>query len=479
MPNSPVLTEPTEDGASIRHATAGAGRQPGSARATIARALKAAAETQARTNAFIEIEADRALARAEALDAENVSCDDAPLRGLPVGFKDMFDNVGRRCTFGSLLAQTEAPARNAAVIDRLEQRGAITLGALNMAEFALGPTGHNQTFGHCRNPLDPARISGGSSSGCAAAVASGVLVGAVGSDTGGSIRIPSSCCGVVGLKPTHGAVSVAGAMALSASLDCVGPIAATVEDCAAMFDALANDQTAAVPDDRQADLDRVLGRRGREHLRLAVPMASALADVDGDVRAVFESAVDVLNASGIEIVVRPLPDRHRLHALADTIQASEAAFAHSDRLPKLRHLYTPSVVRRIDPGFGITARDYLSALAERPKRLADFLATTLDDVDALLIPTLGKIVPTIAETDEETIRDAAELIATLTGWTRWINYLGNPALSVPGGRDRNGMPVGLQLVGRPFRDGELLKIGRTVEDKLNFDGTRLRQASGA
>lgn len=409
------------------------------------------------TNAFIRIDIDGALSAARRAD-ELRYCGKTlgRLHGVPVAYKDMFDRVGYRCSFGARLPQAVAPCMNAAAIQHLEQAGAILLGALNMSEFALGPTGHNATFGHCRNPRDPQRIAGGSSSGAGAAVAAGIVAGAIGSDTGGSIRIPAACCGVVGLKPTQGRVSAQGAMPLAASLDCIGPLARTAEDCALLFQILLGDQESC-PDHRRAPLKAV------STLRLVYPRELLAAQLPGSVLDALDSAARTFESLGAELVERQLPDIAHLHELADTVQKSECAAAHYRGLVEHREAYTKHVRRRIDAGFLVSSPAYIRALEQRPRHTRTFVEQTLENADALLLPAIGFELPTIEETDEETGGTQPELVGRMTHWTRWLNFLGVPALSIPCGIDRHRMPIGLQLVGAPNEELRLLDIAQRYQ----------------
>lgn len=398
------------------------------------------------SNAFISVNADEARSAARA-GRPLVG----PLAGLPLAHKDMFDRVGHRCSFGSSLPQKEAATTTATALARVEEAGSITIGALNMAEFALGPTGHNRVFGHCRNPWNPEHITGGSSSGSGAAVASGIVGAALGSDTGGSIRIPAACCGVTGLKPTQGAVNSAGAMPLSPSLDCIGPIARSAEDCELIFRIIADVQSSASP------------------LRHRLGMSqSAMDGIDPQVREAIGAAIAVLQDGGMDVVERPLPEIKPLHDLADIIQKSESAAIHADRLRSNSEDYTPHVRRRIEPGLVLPAETYRDALRQRSMHQTSFIEHSLIDVDALLIPTIGFPVPTIAETDEEAIGALPDMVTRMTHWTRWLNYLGVPAISIPCGIDRNGLPIGMQLVGRPHDELGLLTLARRFQDMTGW-----------
>ncbi|MDT9598492.1 amidase [Sphingosinicella rhizophila] len=430
----------------------------------LARRSLARAEAAEALNVIISLDSDPALDAARAADDRAAHGERRGwLDGIPLAHKDMFDRDGRRASFGSRLGQQEPATATATVLRRLDQAGSLCVARLNMVEYALGVTGHNATFGHCRNLRDPARITGGSSSGSAAAVAAGIVAGSLGSDTGGSIRIPASCCGLVGLKPSYGRVSRHGAMPLSVSLDCISPIARTVDDCALLLAAIAGPDpadpsavSAAVsPADAPIDAER--------RPKLLYPGFTIAKEADEDVASSIDALVQSAAASGATIVETHLPDLTGFHHLAETIQRAESAAFHAPRLADHRATYTPHVLRRIEAGFEIRAVDYLAALGGRADHRSAFVDRVFGDADALIVPTLNMAVPTIAETDEEAIGALPELVNRMTRWTRWISYLGLPALSLPCGTDRNGMPIGVQIVGRYLAEDRLLRIARGLE----------------
>jgi aspartyl-tRNA(Asn)/glutamyl-tRNA(Gln) amidotransferase subunit A len=418
--------------------------------------LHAISASQPRINAFLTIDSEAAMCAAAEADSRRAR--GAPLgrlHGVPLAYKDMFDRVGHRCSFGSRIEQAEPARIDAAAVDGLQRAGGIMLGALNMSEFALGPTGHNSTFGACRNPRDPARISGGSSSGSAAAVSAGLIRGALGSDTGGSIRLPASCCGVTGLKPTQHAISVAGAMPLSPSMDCVGPIALTARDCAVLYQVLTDCQS------RYPDVTR---------LRIAYP-SKAIAEMSSpEIAEAIDDAISALVRWGAEVIERPIPNLERLHDLAEVIQKSESAALHLNGLRDSRSLYSRHIRRRIEGGLIMSAVPYARALLQRASHLAQFLQSSLTEADVLIVPTMGIPVPLIIDTDEEVHGPLPKLFADMTRWTRWLNYLGVPALSVPCGLDRAGMPIGMQIVGRPNSEPTLLEVGCLYQRLTGFPG---------
>ncbi|HYC63657.1 MAG TPA: amidase [Reyranellaceae bacterium] len=428
---------------------------------------------QKRTNAFLRLEKDNALAQARVLDAEIAAGKRrGPLHGVPMAHKDLYYRKGEISTAGSAIRREWRAPFTATVLERLDAAGAVDLGFLNMAEFAAGPTGHNVHFGHCRNPWDQTRVTGGSSSGSGAAVAARMIHGSLGSDTGGSIRLPASACGVVGMKATYGRVSRCGAAARSWSLDHVGPLTRTVRDNARILKAIAghdfNDSTTserAVPDYEAGIADGVAGLK----IGLALPK-DGLAPLDPEIGTAVQAAADALGKLGAKISPATLPDFTALYRSAEVIVKAEAAAMHRLWMEATPELYANQVRTRAEAGFFIPATHYIDALRLRAKFVAEFLETSMTGVDAVILPAIPFPLPTIEETDTEKSGGPATLamVSRFTGLTRPFNTLGVPALSVPCGFDRNGAPIGLQLIGRPFDEGLLYRIGHAYQGTTGF-----------
>lgn len=428
---------------------------------------------QPRTNAFLRVYREKALAQAKAMDAELAAGRSrGPLHGVPMAHKDMYYRKGELSTGGSAIRRDWTAPVTATVLGKLDAAGVVELGFLNMAEFAAGPTGHNVHHGHCRNPWDASRVTGGSSSGSGASVAARMVYGALGSDTGGSIRLPAAACGVVGMKATYGRVSRAGAVARSWSLDHVGPLTRTVRDNARMLSVIAghdpDDSTTsekAVPD-YEALLDGgVAGLR----IGLALPK-EGLAPLDPQIGAAVQAAADALGRLGAKVSTVTLPDFTALYRAAEVMVKCEAAAMHRPWMEKTPELYANQVRTRMEAGFFIPATQYIDALRLRAHFVAEFLSTAMDGVDAVLLPAIPFPLPTIEETDTETKGGPAvlKMVAGFTGLTRPFNTLGIPALSVPCGFDVNGAPIGLQLVGRPFDEAMLYRIGHSYQGATDF-----------
>jgi len=401
------------------------------------------------------------------LDAPEHAADGA-LAGAPLAHKDMFYRAGRVSACGSALRRDWVAAETAAVLERLDAAGATTLGTLNMTEFAYGPTGQSETFGDVRNPWNTAFITGGSSSGSAAAVAARLVYGALGSDTGGSVRLPASVCGVTGLKPTWGRVSRRGTLPLSHSLDTVGPIARTAADCALLFDVIASPdagdpQNSPLP---PADYPAVAAG-GVGGLRVGWSPA-LFAHCDGDVAAPVEQALAALRAAGVEVVEVEAPDIDGLSAHCMTVMQAEASALHGNWMRTRAADYESGTRARLQAGYAIPATVYVDALRHRTPALERFQARTLARTDAFALPTVPVRVPMLAETLPGAGADMARKLGDLTRYTRWVNYLGVPAISVPCGVDGRGLPVGLQLVGRPFAEGTLLALAHAYQQLTDW-----------
>lgn len=417
-------------------------------------------------NAFIWSDGAAALEAARDLDrrrAEGATL--SPLQGIPLAHKDMFANAGRLATCGSAIRRDHRPKGRATAVARLEEAGAITLGGLNMAEFAQGPTGHNPHFGDCRNPWDGRYVSGGSSSGSGAAVAARMVFGSLGSDTGGSVRIPAACCGVTGLKPTWSRVSRHGAMPLSFSMDCIGPLARSAEDCAILLQVIAGadaaDPTASarsVPDFRAALTGDL------RSMRIGLPRNGFARDVDDTVQAAVDAALDVLVARGATLHPIDLPAMDAVAACSAVVSRVELAACHARWMQERPGDYAASVSGRIWPNYAIPGALYVEALRRRAAVLADFAGPVFAAVDAIATPTIPKMIPTRAETD---VRSGAEGVVqrflSPSANTRPFSYLGLPAISVPCGFDQRGLPIGLQLAGRPFGEARLLRAADALQ----------------
>lgn len=423
--------------------------------------------------AVARLEFGRAIMAAGAADEARARGEDVgPLGGVPLAHKDMFHRAGELCEYGSTLMRGHRPATTATVLARLDAAGAIDVGRLNMVEFALGVTGHNAHTEHPRNPWDKDRITGGSTSGGAAAVGAGLVPGTLGSDTGGSIRVPAALCGLVGIKPTYGRVSRYAAMPLSFSLDHVGPLARSAEDCALLLRCIAghdpNDPTTSarpVPDYVAALGRKVAG------VRIAEATGDGFGiEVEHEVAGVVADALKAFRGLGAEVVPAALPSFGPLNALRRAVMLAEAAAVHRGLMAARPDAYNPQTAGRMMPGFALPGAEYVQALMARGPLLERFCAEVFAEADILATPTSPVATPRIDDTDtggDARFYGLANAMGALVGP---FNYLGLPAVSLPVGFDRNGMPVGLQLVGRPFAEGLLLRAAHAFGRETGLPG---------
>jgi aspartyl-tRNA(Asn)/glutamyl-tRNA(Gln) amidotransferase subunit A len=383
------------------------------------------------------------------------------LHGIPMAHKDMYYQAGKVSTCGSMIRGEWVAERTATVLERLHEAGSITFAGLNMAEFAQNPTGHNRHHGDCHNPWNPPFITGGSSSGSGAAVAARFTFAALGSDTGGSIRLPASACGVVGLKPTQTRVSRAGVMPLSFSADNVGPLTRTVRDCARVTGLIAGhdpaDPTSA--DEPVPDYEAALSGDLRG-VRVGLVTNAALKGSDEAIVAAIAEAARVLAGRGATVVPVEMPYMDAVAAYGGIVSRCEGATIHSRWMRERPQDYAVHLSARMYAGFAIPAVYYVEALSARGPVLRAVVGEAFANVDVLVLPTIPTVLPTLAETDIDHGPPGTETrFLAVSHNTRPFNYLGLPVLSVPCGLDPNGCPIGLQIVGRPFAESRVLTVG--------------------
>jgi aspartyl-tRNA(Asn)/glutamyl-tRNA(Gln) amidotransferase subunit A len=408
-----------------------------------------------RINAFITVDAAGARAAADVADAERArGVDRGPLHGIPYSLKDLVDVAGVVTTAGSHVLDDRVPATDATIVTRLREAGAICIGRTNLHEFAMGTTSEDSAFGPVHHPLDPSRSAGGSSGGSAAAVATGMGLASIGTDTGGSVRIPAAVCGVVGLKPTYGEVPADGVVPLSTSLDHVGPLARTVQDCAWTFAVLAG----LAP--------RTLEARPPDGLTLVQPDGYFDALVETPVRTAVDRAIARLRAVGVTVTPGTIAGTEAITTAYLPLVVAEAADWHAPYLDARADRYTPPVLDRIRLGRTTLATDYLAA-----RRMQGVLTAHVDaafsGADALVLPAVPLVAPPLGAID---VRLDASSDATLPirsamlRLTQLFNLTGHPAISIPVPVD--GLPVGLQLVGRRGRTMDLLAVAAACERVL-------------
>ena len=423
-----------------------------------------------RLHAFLQVDAEGARRTARIREAEaKAGRARGPLHGVPLAHKDLFVSAGRAASCGTAVPEYFRAEWDATVLTRLEAAGAITLGRLNLSELALGPFGDNAHHGDVETPWRPGHAAGGSSSGSGAAVGARLVYGALGTDTGGSIRLPAACCGIVGLKPTYGRVSRAGTMPLSWSLDHVGPLARTVRAVAVLLGVIAGadgaDSTASarpVPD-YAAGLDRPI-----TGLRIGVPDRYYWEGIDDEALAAAQGAIDGLRGLGAVVAECSLPDPALLNDLASVIARCESAAVHARIARESPHVLQPAVLARLAVGFHVSAHDYLQATRLRARAARTFVEEVFGRVDLVVAPTIPEPAPALAWAKAGSPDEIVRRMGRFSRLTRPWNALGLPVLSVPCGFAADGRPLGLQLIGRPFDEATVLRAGHAYEQAAGW-----------
>ncbi len=421
-------------------------------------------------NSVIRLDRDAALAAAGATDAARAAGKPlGPLAGVPMMHKDMYYREGKVSTCGSKIRKGFVAPRTATVLARLDAAGAIDMGTLNMAEFAQNPTGHNAHFGDCHNPWDLAYCTGGSSSGSGAGVAARFFYAALGSDTGGSIRLPATLCGVTGLKATQTRVPRTGVMPLSFSADNVGPLVRTARDAARFLAVTAGhcpgDATSAreaVPDYEAALTGDIRG------LRVAVCETYFLDGAEDPVVAAFETALQALAARGAVVTRVTAASMRAINAYTALVSRVEGSAIHANWMREQPQDYAIHLSSRLFGGYAFPAHLYVEGLSRRGPLLRQFVAETLTGFDVVVTPTLKTRVPTLAETDIDANPENWARFMAVSANTRPFNFLGLPTISVPCGFDERGLPIGLQLAARPFAEATVLKVADAFQQETDW-----------
>jgi aspartyl-tRNA(Asn)/glutamyl-tRNA(Gln) amidotransferase subunit A len=374
---------------------------------------------------------------------------------VPLSIKDLIDVRGTATTAASRVRDGHIAAQDAQSIAHLRAAGAVFVGKTNLHEYALGTTSGDSAFGPARNPLDTARSPGGSSGGSAASIAAGMALGTVGTDTGGSIRIPASCCGIVGLKPSFGDVSTDGVIPLSPSLDHVGPLAVSVGDAWLLYCVMIGNLTP-----------RELTPASPPALRLAVPRPYFCDMLDDDVRQRFEEALDRFRAAGMSVREIEMPHTETIGSVYLQIALKEALAYHAPMLDAVPERYTPPVRQRLEMGRTLQPEDYVRALAGREQLKKDVDAA-LADVDALVLPTLPIPAPLVGAELVQVGATKEPLRSVMLRLTQLFNITGHPAMSIPCGLTRERMPCGLQLVGVRGQTEQLVRTALACAEQLS------------
>lgn len=433
-----------------------------------AEALERIRALNPKLNAIRTLMEQSALDSARQADRElEKGIDFGPLHGIPVAVKDVFETKGVRTTCGSKLFENFVPDRDAAVVEKLDEAGAVLIGKTSMHELAFGITSNNPHFGTVRNPWDTDRIPGGSSGGSGSAVAAGMVFMAMGSDTGGSIRLPAAFCGTVGLKPTFGRVSRYGVMPLDFSLDHMGPLTRSVRDAAVTLQALAGFDPRDETSSRRPVGNYIPGAGGSiENLRIGLPENFFFDRVDPAVKDGVEAMLTAAGRLGARIVPVRVPDIAAINAVARVIVMAEASALMEPFLGR-REDFGADVLALFDQGRFIPATDYVNAQRLRRMMQREFRAVW-ESVDCLFTPTAPIGAPRIGELTVRIGEETEDVRLSCTRLVRSINLLGLPAVSMPCGLDANGMPLGLQIIGKPFDEATILRIGAALEDVTDF-----------
>jgi len=418
-------------------------------------------------NAFITITGELAMEQARQAEEEIQHGHwRGPLHGVPLALKDIIDTAGVQTTAASALFKDRIPSEDAEVVRRLKDAGAVLLGKQNLHEFAYGGSSMVSYYGEVHNPWNRAFIPGGSSGGSAAAVAAGLCYGAIGTDTAGSIREPAALCGMVGLKPTYGRVSTRGVIPLSWSLDHVGPIAATVTDAAVILQTIAGFDAGDMnsEDVPVADYAAGLGTRAKTR-RIAVPRTYFFEGLDAEIESAVEQALSVWTTLGA--VVRDI----ELEVPTDrTVQSAEAYAYHAQHVARTPELYQPETLRRIRTGTDVSATDYIHRRRELDKARRE-IAKVFENVDVFVMPTTPVPPPTITQLKENPDQLRPAEIFLLRN-TRPVNVWGLPAVSVPCGFTRGGLPIGLQIVGPHWGEAMVLQLAHSYEQGTDWHKRR-------
>ena len=409
------------------------------------------AKLNPRLNAFITVTEESARAQAQALDRELADGQDrGPLHGIPIAHKDLISTKGVATTSGSKLFRDNVPQVDAPIVEKLAAAGTVMLGKTGLHELAYGITSDNPHFGTIRNPRDPARTPGGSSGGSGVAVATDMAFLTTGTDTGGSIRIPASFCGVAGLKPTYGLIDRSGIQPLGLSLDHVGPLTRTVADLGLAFEAMLDDNVRLRP-----------APSSTQYIRIGLPQNFYFTQISNEVREAVQKAAQAAERLGARVIPVKVPDIDALNDVGRVILLAEASAVYQPYFSR-RNDFGADVLALLDQGRLVPATDYINAQRIRKILVGEF-RTLFSSIDCLLTPATPTTAPLIGQKEVELDGEMMDTRLATTRLVRGINVLGFPALSMPCGQSANGLPIGMQLIGRPFEEKLLLALGEALE----------------
>lgn len=421
-------------------------------------------KTNSKLNAFVNVMRKEAIERANFVESEIQKGNyKGPLQGIPIGLKDLFNTKGVRTAAGSLVMADFMPPANSTVVNRLLEAGAIITGKLQMDEFAMGATSVNPHDGPAKNPWDLKRITGGSSGGSAAAVAARLSMGAMGSDTGGSIRVPATFCGIVGFKPTYGLVSRMGILPVSWSLDTVGPMTRTVRDTALILNAIAghdpkdNSTTKQSIHDFSAKLDT-----GINGIRVGVLTEAFSAVIEPEINEILRKAITILQDLGARVDDTSIPLTER-REFTSIIMLAEYASVHLKTYSNQMNKIGNQARKTIEDGLRVKGVDYVKAHQKRTRFNRDF-DKIWKRFDVLVGPTERITAPTIEDASYSKLGEPKKRFPALSSLVKLFNTTGSPAITVPCGFTSTGMPVGMQVVGRSMEDSRVLQVAQAYEN---------------
>ena len=415
-----------------------------------------------KVNCFLSVDPEEVMNQAKNADKElQQGLIRSQLHGIPIALKDIFEHEGRSVTAGSK-SFSFTSTRTATVVRRLRTAGTVILGHLNLDEFAAGGTGDNAHFGRCKNPWDKRYITGGSSSGSAATIAARLATATLGSDAGGSIRIPSAYCGVTGMKPTYGRVSRFGAIPRTWSMDCIGPIAHSAEDCATVIDAIAGADERDItslktPTNFLASLATTF-----PGIRIGIDQ-NLIAQAHDVIQRACQETIHLVKELGNTLHDIQIPNIDLLNDFQQVIVKSEAAALHGKRVRQSPEDLSMAMKSVIQEGFALPATTYIEALSLRARLLNKFNNTVFSHCDSVLLPVTPNVVPEYIALSSTRTKTIEKYFSESAHFTRFANYLGLPAISFPCGFDQRSLPVGMQLIGSPWSEQKLLQTVHVIQ----------------
>jgi len=405
---------------------------------------------------------DEAMGAAERADQDRArGVSRGPLHGVPMAHKDAFDVAGRIVAAGSKVRANYRATGTASAISKLEQAGAINLGSLHMSELCLSPTGYNAHLGYCRNPWNTDFITGGSSSGSAAAVGARLVPASLGSDTGGSARAPAGACGITTIKPTYSLIAKDRVLPLASSLDCISPMARSAADCALLLDVIAGPDMSDPVTLHAPNVNYSAAiRRAWNPPTIGVLPQRLLGRVDTEILAILDRSLAVFKDLGAKIVEADIDAFEPINVLNRTVLVVEASTQHRREVAERPEDFSPHVLSRLQTGLHLPATRYAEALTLRGKITKRFVERAFAKGDLLLLPCIPVPVPSIAEDGEG---EAGTGASDIMDFTRAMNYLGLPAASIPAGFTANGLPASFQLIGRHFAEANVLAAAHAYQ----------------